>query len=146
MTDAVRPSAEAALSAWAARVRANREQVDVFRETTTTDFYAPIARMFRADPRRGDDPVLELLRSLVRPEDVVLDVGAGGGRLSLPLALVTREVIALEPSDGMLDVLRNGMAEHGIGNVRVVQGRWPEMSLTGDVALMSQIGYDIEDI
>jgi len=146
VTDALRPSSDAALSAWAARVRANREQVDAFRETTTNDFYAPIARMFRADPRRADDPALDVLRSLVQPDDVVLDIGAGGGRLALPLALTTKEVIALEPSAGMLDVLRTGLAEHGIDNVRVVQGRWPETSLTGDVALMSQIGYDIEDI
>src|SRR5262249_55261982 len=144
-SDALRPSADTALSAWAARVRANREQVEQFRETSQADFYAPVAQMFRADPRRTDEPTLELVRSLIGPGDVVLDIGAGGGRLALPLALVAREVIALDPSPGMLEVLRSDMAEHRISNVRVMAGRWPETAVEADVALISHLGYDVED-
>ena len=148
VVDALRPEATDALQAWAARVRANREQVDQFREESPADFYAPIAGMFRADPRRRDEPTLDLLRSIVQSDDVVLDIGAGGGRYALPLALVTRAVTAIEPSHGMRQVLESGMVEHGVHNIRVVDARWPseEQSLTGDVALMSHIGYDIEDI
>jgi SAM-dependent methyltransferase len=146
--DALRPSASDALSAWAERVRANREQVEQFREASPADFYAPVAGMFRGDPRRRDEPSLEALRSLVRPTDTVLDIGAGGGRLALPLALETRQVIAIDPSEGMLNVLREGMAEHHISGIRVINGRWPEVSngIQGDVALISHIGYDVEDI
>src|ERR1051326_20507 len=148
MADALRPTAEQALSAWAARVRANREQVDRYREANPTDFYAPIAGLFRADPRRRDEPALEILRSLIQPGDSVLDIGAGGGRYALPLALECREVIAVEPSDGMRRVLQEGMAEHGISNIRPVNARWPAgaESTQADVALISHIGYDIEDI
>src|ERR1051326_6470475 len=103
MADALRPSPEQALLAWAERVRANREQGEHFREATPTDFYAPIAGLFRADPRRSDDPALEALRAIVRPTDTLLDIGAGGGRYALPLALECREVIAIDPSDGMRD-------------------------------------------
>jgi SAM-dependent methyltransferase len=146
--DALRPSLEAALTSWADRVRANREQVEQFREASPADFYAPIAGLFRADPRRRDEPTLEALRGLVRPDDVILDIGAGGGRYALPLALVSREVVAIEPSAGMLRVLRESAAEYGIGNVRVVDGRWPALAdqTEAHVALMSHIGYDIEDI
>jgi len=146
--DALRPSAEDALAAWGNRVRANRDQVDQFREASPTDFYAPVAGMFRADPRRRDEPTLEALRALVRPEDTVLDIGAGGGRYALPLALETRRVTAIDPSDGMLRVMREGLAEHAINNVEVVAGRWPAVAsgLAADVALISHIGYDVEDI
>ena len=146
--DALRPAAADAVRAWAERVRANREQVDRFREASPADFYAPVAGMFRADPRRRDEPTLEALRALVRPTDTVLDIGAGGGRLALPLALETRQVIAIDPSEGMLNVLREGMAEHHIGNVEVIKGRWPEVSagIRGDVSLISHIGYDVEEI
>jgi ubiquinone/menaquinone biosynthesis C-methylase UbiE len=148
VADALRPAAEDALQDWARRVRANREQVDQFREASPADFYAPVAGMFRADPRRRDEPTLEALRALVRPSDSVLDIGAGGGRYSLPLALEAREVIAIDPSEGMLRVLREGMAEHAIDNIQVVAGRWPELAadVSADVALISHIGYDVEDI
>jgi SAM-dependent methyltransferase len=148
MHDALRPTQAEALDAWAARVRANRAQVELVREAAAADFYAPVAGMFRDDPRRRGEAVLEALLGLVRPTDVVLDIGAGGGRYALPLALASREVIAVEPSDGMRSVLAAGMSEYGIPNVHVVDGRWPDsgLELSGDVALMSHIGYDIEDI
>jgi SAM-dependent methyltransferase len=146
MSDPLRPSPDEVLRAWAERVRANREQVEQFKEAQPTDFYAPVASMFRADPRRRDEPTLEALRALVRADDVVLDIGAGGGRYTLPLALQCREVIALDPSEGMLGVMRAGMDEFGIANVRVVHGRWPMDLDPVDVALISHLGYDVEDI
>jgi SAM-dependent methyltransferase len=146
VSDALRPSPQEALRAWAGRVRANREQVEQFREATPADFYAPVAGMFRADPRRRDEPTLEALRSLVRADDVVVDIGAGGGRYALPLALEVRQVVAIDPSEGMLRVLRDGMAEHSISNIKVVASRWPAEVEPGDVALISHLGYDVEDI
>lgn len=140
------PTAEEAAEAWAARVRANRDQVNAYREVPDgADFYAPVAFTFRADPRREDEPALNVLRSLVRPEETWLDIGSGGGRYALPLALLAREVIALDPSSGMLQVLREGMAEHGIENIRIVQARWPTADPPrADVALICHVGYDIE--
>ena len=60
MADALRPTEEEALAAWAARVRANREQAERVREAPERpDFYAPVAAAFKADPRRTDEPLLE---------------------------------------------------------------------------------------
>ena len=145
---ALRPDAADALSEWAARVRANRDQAARVREETEgSDFYAPVAQSFRADPRRTDEPALDHLLSLVVPGETWLDVGAGGGRYALPLALNAGEVIAVDPSSGMLDQLREGMDEHGIRNVRVVQSRWPMPDPpTADVTLIAHVGYDIEEI
>lgn len=148
MTDILRPGREEALAEWARRVRTNREQAERVREGgPPSDFYAPVSSMFKADPRRSDEPVLDALRGLVRPGEAWLDIGAGGGRYALPLALLAREVIAVEPSAGMLGVLREGMAEHAIENVQVIQSTWPgEDVVRADVALISHIGYDIEQI
>ena len=148
MSDPLRPDPANAIEAWAARVRANREQVERHRLVLPArgDFYAPIAAWFRADPRREGDATLDALRALVRPDDTVLDIGAGGGRYSLPLALHAREVIAVEPSEAMRSVLAEGMAGHGIDNIRVVESTWPcDEPLRADVALISHVGYDIED-
>jgi SAM-dependent methyltransferase len=141
------PEAEV-LQAWRDRVRANGEQAERFREGgPAPDFYAPVSTMFKADPRRTDDPALEVLKTLVQPGDRWLDIGAGGGRYALPLALKAAEVIAVEPSEGMLSVLKAGIAELGITNIRVIQDTWPMADLpAADVALISHISYDIAEI
>ena len=41
----------------------------------------PIAQRFRADPHRPLDANLTVLASHIRPEDVLLDVGGGAGRV-----------------------------------------------------------------
>ena len=151
-TDA-RPREAARLkSAWADRVRANREQAERLREATTDDHYAPISGLFVADPRRTDEPALEMLRAMTAPDETWLDIGAGGGRYALPLALRVRDVIAVEPSPGMRRALRAGIDEHGLTNIRVIAGTWPEaLELLGplpaaDVSLIAHVGYDIEEI
>jgi len=142
------PPLDSVLAKWKAQVEENRAQVDRVRPgPEREDFYAPGAQAFRAAPRRRDDQTLEVLRSLLRPDDVLLDIGAGGGRYALPLALACRQVVAIEPSPSMRAVLEEGMREHQITNVTVVPSAWPmDDPPRGDVALMSHVGYDIEEI
>lgn len=136
--------------AWAMQVRANREQVDRVREAPDgPDFYASTSSMFRADPDREGDEVVEALLALARPTDTWLDVGAGAGRYALPLARRVHEVVAVDPSSTMLRTLRELAAEHEIGNVRPIEARWPIASgeaPSADVALIAHVGYDIESI
>jgi CTP:molybdopterin cytidylyltransferase MocA/SAM-dependent methyltransferase len=157
--DVDRPAdlARIAEAAWAARVRANREQVDRIREVPDgADFYAPVNSLFRADPTRTDDPVLDRLIGLVRSGDRWVDVGAGAGRYALPLARALDrsggEVIAVDASPSMLDGLREIAEDHAIENVRTVQARWPPTArseaaaIDADVALIAHVGYDVEEI
>ncbi|MGI8928080.1 MAG: class I SAM-dependent methyltransferase [Candidatus Limnocylindrales bacterium] len=148
MADSLRPTMGDALAAWRARVVADREQVERAREVDDPpDFYAPVTSRFRMDPRRTDDPSLNALLTLARPTDVWLDVGAGGGRYALPLALAMREVIAIDPSPSMLGALSEDAATAGLENVRVIKARWPMADPpAGDVGLMAHVGDDIEDM
>ena len=59
------------------------------------------AAQFRFDPHRVLDANLELVASYIQPSDVFVDVGGGAGRISLPYALRCREVLTVEPSEGM---------------------------------------------
>lgn len=141
---------------WASRVRANREQVERVREVPDgTDFYAPVQSLFRADPTRTDDPVLEVLLDLVRPGETWLDVGAGAGRFALPIARALDpsggSVVALDPSATMLEGLREIADDYAIENVRTIEARWPlsspsVSSVEADVVLIAHVGYDIEAI
>ncbi len=136
---------------WSRRVIANREQAERVREEPDEgDHYRPLAAAFRADPRRSGDAALEALLAVAAADDTWLDVGAGAGRFSLPLALRVQRVIAVEPSTAMRAELAGLQIEHGIFNIDVRDQRWPsnDPSLTGiaDVGLISHVGYDIEPI
>jgi SAM-dependent methyltransferase len=139
-------------ASWAERVRANREQAERVRETQGSDFYAPVSALFVADPRRTGEPALDVLAEQAGSNETWLDIGAGAGRYALPLAQRVREVIAVEPSAGMRRALRTGMDEHGITNVRIVPGAWPDALAelgelpAADVSLIAHVGYDIEAI
>jgi SAM-dependent methyltransferase len=148
--DALRPTADVALAAWAARVDADHEQVERCREVADpADFYAPVAQRFQADPHRSED-VLDLLLDHARPSDTWLDIGSGAGRYALPLALAVERVVAIDPSPSMLAGLGQGMREHGIENITPVEARWPatlpDLLPRIDVALMAHVGYDIREI
>jgi SAM-dependent methyltransferase len=141
---------------WAERVHANNVQVDRFREIADApDFYAPVTSLFRADPNRTDEPALTSLLALVRPGDTWLDIGAGAGRYALPIALAVApsggEVIALDPSAGMLASLHEIAAQHEISNIRTVEARWPPADAdvtpyAADVTLIAHVSYDIAEI
>ena len=155
--DTVTDLARVAELAWADRVRRNREQVDRFREAPDgVDFYASVSSIFRDDPDRVDDPVLDALRRHALPKDTWLDIGAGAGRYALPLARSVRRVVAIDPSGSMLSALREGMTAHEIDNIDVLDGRWPAALgdgnaplasvLPADVSLIAHVSYDIEAI
>lgn len=146
--DPLRPSPTAAGEAWAERVRAERAQVERLREVhDDADFYAPMAGRFGQDPRRRDDPSLDIVLALASANERWLDIGAGGGRYALPLALEVARVHVIEPSASMLAVLRAGMREHAIDNIDVTAERWPIAGAVpaAEVALLAHVGYDIED-
>lgn len=136
------------LDAWALQVRLNREQAGAFREAPEhPDFYAPVAGGFKSDPRRTDEPALDVLRALVVPGESWLDIGAGGGRYALPLALAGARVTALDPSPAMLGVLREAAAEFNVPGVDTMEGRWPAEGVpVADVTFIAHVSYDIEDI
>lgn len=144
----LRPNLDAMAAEWRALVEDEYAQVERLREFRDDDHYAPVARQFADDPHREGDPLLEALRAVSRPDAVWADIGAGGGRNALPLALVNREVIAVEPSAGMRTVLLETAEQYGIENVRVEPLRWPEGAgdLSVDCSLVAHVGYDIREI
>src|SRR5215216_1277714 len=87
-----------AQAAQAARIAGARAPADRWGGAT--------AARFRLDPRRPLDPVLEAVASQLDAGDVLLDVGGGAGRISLPLASRCRAVVNVEPSPGMAAAFR----------------------------------------
>jgi hypothetical protein len=103
--------------------------------------------LMKADPRRPLDPNLAVIASYIEADDVIIDVGGGAGRISLPLALRCREVINVEPSSTMRMGFRRNSAEAGISNARIIEGEWPKVDVpAGSVALVNHVTYLTREI
>lgn len=136
-----------AIEAWGEMVRVEHEQSDRMRGTRPSDTWRQHASRFRADPNRTGDSQVEAIRSHLLPDDTLLDVGAGGGRLALPLTLSCRHVTAVEPSPSMGAVLRETARDYGIQNVSLVESGWLDAQVDpADVVLCSNVVYVIQDI
>ena len=71
-------------------------------------------------------PAYLIREKLVRPEDSVLDIGAGMGGDTLYFASHCRSVTALELSGACLDVLRHRAEVLDLHNIEIVQKPWEE--------------------
>lgn len=56
-----------------------------------------------------------------------IDIGSGPGTLTVPLAKRLRKVTAVEPSQGMLPLLKKNIRERGLSNVRIIHSRWEDI-------------------
>src|SRR5260221_8002596 len=128
-----------AADAETARLRRRAEPLD--------PWSGAMAEAFRADPRRELDATLAAIASRLEPDDVLLDVGGGAGRMGLPLALRCRELIDVDPSPGMHALFDELVKGAGIANARFVEASWPaEQDLAGDVVLCAHVTYFVRDV
>jgi SAM-dependent methyltransferase len=78
----------------------------------------------------------------------VLDVGAGGGAASLPLASVAGRLVAVDESAGMVASFLAAAEAAGVP-AEAVEGRWPEVAGRvgpADVVLCHHVLYNVADL
>jgi SAM-dependent methyltransferase len=107
------------------------------------------ARWFRQAIQQSEFParIVDALEPVLRGCRSVLDVGAGVGALTIPLAKNVPHVTALEPALPMLEELRAGLIRNQLGNVTCIQGRWGETSLDShDLILVANVAPIFDDL
>src|SRR5438270_582726 len=83
-----------------------------------------------------------LMRRTSGRSDTVLDVGAGAGRYSLPVASMVRRLTAIEPSAGMRASFAEELERRGITNVDIVADSWEDARVEQhDVAMVANVLY-----
>lgn len=90
---------------------------------TSADYYKK-ATSFWNYPEVPYGPAL---REMIRPTDVVADIGCGIGIVSRYLAEISQRVIAIDKNEIPLRVLKEDLTRLGTKNIEIVHARWPEV-------------------
>ncbi len=137
-----------ALKDWQARVSACRQA----RQRRDETVWRKLADWYDTWVEHNDyvELVLSRLPIPLGAETRVLEIGPGSGAFTLPLASTVREVVALEPSLAMRQVLERNLARAGLTNVRIVPERVEEglgdVDGPFDLTLASHSLYNVEPI
>ena len=108
--------------------------------------------LFRSRARRaGSRPATPSNREAARflpAGGTVLDVGAGGGAASLPLAGLAGQLVAVAGSPAMVAAFRAAAEAAGVA-AEGVEGRWPEVAgrvAPADVVVCHHVLYNVADL
>ena len=134
---------------WDETVAAEQAQTERVRERAPVgDFWQGLAGRFR--PRAAgetEDPAVTLLAGYLGPGSTLLDVGAGGGRLAVPLADYCARVVAVEPSQAMREQLEEAIGERAAHNVEIVPITWEQAKVGPvDLVMSAHVLYTVTPI
>jgi 2-polyprenyl-3-methyl-5-hydroxy-6-metoxy-1,4-benzoquinol methylase len=97
-----------------------------------------------AEPDSSRNFIIDQLKA--NPDWTALDIGGGTGAWTALMAQHARSVTVVEPSPAMIEVMRKNLAEVGVHNVEIVQGKWPEAKVEKhDLTLCSHAMYGLTD-
>lgn len=106
------------------------------------------ARWYQKGLKHTDLPQKALNIILPKTEDcrTFLDVGAGCGLLAIPLTEAGKEVTALDPSHGMITILKEEINKKGLTNIHPIHAAWGEVDLEPhDVILCANVPELLKD-
>jgi SAM-dependent methyltransferase len=104
-------------------------------ESCSPSYWDKCAVAFNENMTQMEDLTKHQLSKLqLLPEYTVLDVGAGSGRLTIPLAKRTKQITAVEPSGNMLAFLKAYAEKEQTTNISYVNKSWDDSTLGVDVS------------
>jgi SAM-dependent methyltransferase len=118
------------------------------RELDQLDYWNSMAKFFAntAKKKAGKKRPQKVLSWLEqegawKPGSNVLDIGAGAGNFTIPMAKKAAHITALEPAPAMLSVLQKNVRDEGLSNVQYLDQEWEivdpqQMGLTASFDLV----------
>lgn len=89
-----------------------------------------VRRLYLDDRKGRISLVLEQLAGMkIYPGAKVLDIGAGPGTLSVPLARRGCQVTAVEPSPVMVSAFRDYQASEKVEDIRIIEKKWEDVTV-----------------
>lgn len=132
---------------WAELVASRDTGDEAAADRATVERWRRVARRLDAGGGGREDVLLDFLLRSLTPGMTVLDIGAGVGRWTLPLARTVRHVTAVEPHPALRDVLRERAAAQAVENLSVVEAPWMEAEVPPhDVAVAAHSCYAAADL
>ncbi len=93
------------------------------------------------------DPLLDFVLKNLDSQDTAIDIGAGSGRWTIPLAKTIKTVTAIDPTNAMADILRENLKDSNITNVEIVPATWEEASVAPhDITVCAHAMYSSADL
>ncbi len=102
---------------------------------------------FLCDPSTAE---MIILRSKILPENVILEIGAGLGALTIPLAAVANKVYAVEKDMSLIPILQNEILAKYIDNIEILKENILDLDIiriaaihTQKIIVMGNLPYNI---
>ena len=116
-------------------------------EAKMVERWRKVAQQLDAGERDLPDALLDHILGRLTSEMTAVDIGAGIGRWTLPMAERVRHVTALEPLAGMRTVLSERIARHRVANVAIVGAPWMKAEVPlHDVVIAAHATYTTTDL
>jgi SAM-dependent methyltransferase len=88
-----------------------------------------LAKRYKVHARKRNerpDQLLDFVLKRIDGETIVLDIGAGSGRWTIPLARIAKTATAVEPSSAMVDNLHRNVTAAKLDNIQITQSSWED--------------------
>ncbi len=99
----------------------------------TPEFWDERVDWFEELVRQSDRAGMIMKRIEVKPDYTVLDIGAGPGTVTIPLAGIVKGVTVVEPSSGMRARLKENASKHNLTNITCIPKKWEDVVIGEDI-------------
>jgi len=106
----------------------------------TPEFWDGRVDWFEELVRQSDRAGMIMNLIEVKPDYTVLDIGAGPGTVTIPLAGIVKGVTVVEPSSGMRARLKENASKHNLTNITCISKKWEDVEIGEDIEAG---GYDV---